>query len=141
VRNGFNAFSKCHPLILVHDAVRPFVRPVDITNVIAGAKKRGAVTLAVPVKDTIKIVNNGKILGTPNRKTLWHTLTPQGFRYRVLKEALDFAVNSGNLGTDECQLAEKLGRDVYVVEGDYFNIKITTGEDRVFAAAVARLGR
>jgi 2-C-methyl-D-erythritol 4-phosphate cytidylyltransferase len=137
VRNGFDALSGKQDIVLVHDAVRPFVRPQDITAIIAASKKHDAVTLAVPVKDTIKIVDGTKILGTPNRKTLWHTLTPQGFKRNVLSDLLDYAVRKNITGTDECILAEKLSKDVHVVEGHYFNIKITTKEDLVFASAIA----
>jgi 2-C-methyl-D-erythritol 4-phosphate cytidylyltransferase len=136
VRNGFAALSGKDNIILVHDAVRPFVRPQDITAIIAASKKHDAVTLAVPVKDTIKIVDGTKILGTPNRKTLWHTLTPQGFKRNTLGELLDYAIKKEVTGTDECMLAEQLGKDVHVVMGHYFNIKITTKEDLVFAGAI-----
>lgn len=137
VRNGFQGFIRAHDIILVHDAVRPFVRPQDISAVIQGAKKHDAVTLAVPVKDTIKIVDKTKIIGTPNRKVLWHTLTPQGFKKSVLRDLLDYAIKKKISGTDECMLAEQMGKDVHVVLGHYFNIKITTPEDLIFAKTLA----
>jgi 2-C-methyl-D-erythritol 4-phosphate cytidylyltransferase len=137
VKNGFLALSRKYPVILVHDAVRPFVHAEDISRVIQGAKKYDAVTLAAPVKDTIKTVKGTKILCTPDRKDLWLTLTPQGFKYDVLKRVLEFAERKRIFGTDECQLAEKLGLNVHVVSGDYFNIKITTPEDLIFAEAIA----
>jgi 2-C-methyl-D-erythritol 4-phosphate cytidylyltransferase len=137
VNNGFGAFSRPHFVVLVHDAVRPFVRSADISAVIRGVKRHDAVTLAVPVKDTIKIVDGARILGTPDRKTLWHTLTPQGFKGKILQNLLKYALAKKITGTDECMLAEKLGKDVRVIPGHYFNIKITTAEDLVFAEAIA----
>ncbi len=70
-----------------------------------------------------------------NRNTLWHTLTPQGFKYKKLKSLLDHAMNHNITGTDECVIAETMGMDVHVVTGHYFNIKITTKEDLVIADA------
>jgi len=136
VINGFYAFQKHHNIILIHDCVRPFIEKSIISKTIKECKRYGAVTVAVKVKDTIKIVNKTKILGTPNRETLWHTQTPQGFKYGILKESLDFALKNKIWDTDECQLVEKLGKDVYVVNGSYYNLKITTKEDLLFAKAI-----
>lgn len=138
VIRGFNALRKERGIVLVHDSVRPFVGRAAVSRAIAACKRHDAATVAVPAKDTIKIVNKTRILGTPNRKQLWHTQTPQAFRYGVLKACLDFAQRTRTWDTDECQLAEKLGKDVCVVLGDYFNFKITTPEDLVFARALVR---
>jgi len=136
VINGFEALSQKHCVVLVHDAVRPFIDRQTITRTIRAAKRHGAVTVAVPVKDTIKIVHGSSVLGSPNRKPLWHTQTPQGFRYAVLKECLAFAADKKAYDTDECQLAEKLKKDVRVVMGSYLNFKITAPEDLLLAAAI-----
>lgn len=136
VINGFRALSGKHKVVLIHDAVRPFIDKATITRTIRETRTHDATTVAVPVKDTIKIVHGTAILGSPNRKTLWHTQTPQGFRYPVLKQCLEFAALKKVYDTDECQLAEKLKKDVRVVMGSYLNFKITTPEDLLFAQGV-----
>ncbi|OGS34204.1 MAG: 2-C-methyl-D-erythritol 4-phosphate cytidylyltransferase [Elusimicrobia bacterium RIFOXYB2_FULL_49_7] len=138
VIRGFQALI-CQPQqVLIHDAVRPFVDSALIRRTISALRKYPAVTAAVPVKDTIKIVQKDKILGTPNRTTLWHTQTPQGFQYEALKKCLAYAEKKESWDTDECQLAEKLGMDVRVVMGSYLNFKITTPEDLFFSKAMIK---
>lgn len=91
--------------------------------------------LAVPVKDTIKQVNDsGTILATPDRRSLWAIHTPQAFRLSDLKRAHERAAADGFAGTDDSMLVERLGIPVAVVEGSYTNIKITTPEDLEYAA-------
>jgi 2-C-methyl-D-erythritol 4-phosphate cytidylyltransferase len=136
VINGFHAFEKRHAIILIHDSVRPFIDRATISKTIRASRKFDAVTVAVPAKDTIKIVDKTRILGTPKRQNLWYTQTPQGFKYNVLKEALSDAVVYGKWETDECQLAEQPGKRVHVVKGNYLNFKITTKEDLLFARSM-----
>jgi len=91
------------------------------------------VIIGVPVKDTIKVVNdNGIITSTPERKSLMAANTPQVFRYEILKKAYDDAQNIKFLGTDDSSLIERIGGKVEVIIGDYDNIKITTPEDLKF---------
>ncbi|ANE46759.1 2-C-methyl-D-erythritol 4-phosphate cytidylyltransferase [Paenibacillus swuensis] len=116
--------------VLVHDGVRPLIREEDALRCLQGARQSGAAVLAVPVKDTIKIVNEvGVITTTPDRKSLWAIQTPQAFRRLALMAAHEDAAGEGFLGTDDAMLAERAGTEVHVVEGDYTNIKITTPED------------
>ena len=120
-------------IILVHDAVRPFVDNDIIGSVIAGAQKHGAVICGVPAVDTIKQVDRtaeGAIVAsTIPRERVVQAQTPQGFRYDVLKKAFDEAQAEGFVGTDEASLVERMGHDVAVVMGSPKNIKITTPDD------------
>ncbi|WP_417073730.1 2-C-methyl-D-erythritol 4-phosphate cytidylyltransferase [Hominenteromicrobium sp.] len=124
--------------IAVHDAARPFITPEEIETVCADAEKYGAATLAVPVKDTIKVAAaDGTVCATPERSTLRAIQTPQVFRLSLYKEALCLAKNAGKQYTDDCQLIEAAGGKVYLTPGDYKNIKITTPEDLLVAEAFA----
>lgn len=124
--------------IAVHDAARPFITPEEIETVCADAEKYGAATLAVPVKDTIKVAAaDGTVCDTPERSTLRAIQTPQVFRLSLYKEALCLAKSAGKQYTDDCQLIEAAGGKVYLTPGDYKNIKITTPEDLLVAEAFA----
>lgn len=124
--------------IAVHDAARPFITPEEIETVCADAEKYGAATLAVPVKDTIKVAAaDGTVCATPERSTLRAIQTPQVFRLSLYEEALCLAKNAGKQYTDDCQLIEAAGGKVYLTPGDYKNIKITTPEDLLVAEAFA----
>lgn len=124
--------------IAVHDAARPFITPEEIETVCADAEKYGAATLAVPVKDTIKVAAaDGTVCATPERSTLRAIQTPQVFRLSLYKEALCLVKNAGKQYTDDCQLIEAAGGKVYLTPGDYKNIKITTPEDLLVAEAFA----
>ena len=138
VRNGFNMLTGNPDIVLIHDAVRPMVTQQNIKDVINSCRKYPAVTLAVPVKDTIKRVKGTEILETPDRSFLWHTQTPQGFKTAVLEKCLNQVKKLKGKPTDECQIAERLGFDTHVVAGNYFNIKITTPEDLIFAKSVLK---
>ena len=114
------------------------ITPEEIETVCADAEKYGAATLAVPVKDTIKVAAaDGTVCATPERSTLRAIQTPQVFRLSLYKEALCLAKNAGKQYTDDCQLIEAAGGKVYLTPGDYKNIKITTPEDLLVAEAFA----
>lgn len=120
--------------VLVHDGVRPFVTPEETAECLAAARKHGAAVVAVPVKDTVKIVEpDGKIASTPDRSTVWAIQTPQAFRVRDLAAAHELAMREGFTGTDDAMLVERTGQPVYVVRGGYHNLKITTPEDLEWA--------
>ncbi|MEJ8303102.1 2-C-methyl-D-erythritol 4-phosphate cytidylyltransferase [Saccharibacillus sacchari] len=129
------------PWVMVHDGVRPFIREEDIGACYEEMQRSGAAVLAVPVKDTIKIVNDTTIVDTPDRSTLWAIQTPQGFRTEELLRAHEQALSEGVLGTDDSMLAERLGIAVSVAQGDYTNIKITTPEDLDYAEFLLRAVR
>ena len=129
VINGVKQISKEAQLVAVHDGARPLVKPEHIEKVIKDASVFDGATLGVPVKDTIKTVNDGLISDTPPRKFLYITQTPQIFKRQLYFEGIDFALEHGLDFTDDCQLVEAIGGKVAMTTGDYTNIKITTPED------------
>ena len=129
VINGVKQISKEAQLVAVHDGARPLVKPEHIEKVIKDASVFGGATLGVPVKDTIKTVNDGLISDTPPRKFLYITQTPQIFKRQLYFEGIDFALEHGLDFTDDCQMVEAIGGKVAMTTGDYTNIKITTPED------------
>ncbi len=142
VKRGLMAIrSATAEIVAVHDGVRPFVTVDEINNTVAAAKADGAAILVAPVTDTIKEVSGASVLRTLDRGVLRRALTPQCFRYELLREAYEHAdVNDPSL-TDESALVEQLGRPVSIVEGSARNIKITTAEDLIIAEAIHRLHR
>lgn len=137
VYNGLRALAEDTEIVLVHDGARPLVDNDIIARVVAAAGEFGAAIAAVPVKDTIKSVNNaGVVEKTLERSRLYQAQTPQGFRFDMLKKAYDEAVKAGLVGTDDSSLVERIGTAVKIVPGSYENIKITTAEDMVLAEAI-----
>lgn len=132
-----NALAKvkadANDIVLVHDAVRPFVDADIIGSVIAAAQKYGAAIAGVPAVDTVKQVERtaeGAIVSaTIPRERVVLAQTPQGFRYSLLKQAFDEAAADGFTGTDEASMVERAGHEVAVVMGSSRNIKITTPAD------------
>lgn len=133
VLKGLRCTSQDTSYIAVHDGARPLVKPEHIAKVIKDARVFGGATLGVPVKDTIKVVDDGLIVDTPHRPSLYLTQTPQVFRKRLYYEAVDFAMEHNLDFTDDCQLVEAIGGKVYMTVGDYTNIKLTTPEDHAIA--------
>jgi 2-C-methyl-D-erythritol 4-phosphate cytidylyltransferase len=138
VQNALNALSAApDDIVLVHDAVRPFVTPEIIHEVIEAAKKYGAAIAGMPAVDTVKQVERtaeGAIIKTTiPRASVVLAQTPQGFRYSVIKKAFDEAAADGFTGTDEASLAERSGHEVAVVMGSPRNIKITNPGDMELA--------
>jgi len=133
VFNGFEAVDSSRAkIVAVHDGARPLVSSEEIAMTIEKARETGAACLVASVTDTIKEISDGKITGTIDRAKLRRALTPQAFRYEILKRA--FAENEINeTVTDECSLVEKLGYEISIVEGSAKNIKVTTKEDFVLA--------
>lgn len=129
VMNGMKCISKDTELIAIHDGARPLVKPEHIEKTIKDASIFGGATLGVPVKDTIKTVEDGLITDTPPRKYLYITQTPQIFKRNLYFEGIDFALEHGLDFTDDCQLVEAIGGKICMTTGDYTNIKITTPED------------
>lgn len=129
VINGVKCISPDTELIAIHDGARPLVKSEHIEKTIKDASVFGGATLGVPVKDTIKMVEDSLITDTPPRKFLYITQTPQVFKRKLYFEGIDFALEHGLDFTDDCQLVEAIGGKVYMTTGDYTNIKITTPED------------
>ncbi|MFS0724500.1 2-C-methyl-D-erythritol 4-phosphate cytidylyltransferase [Paenibacillus sp. 1P07SE] len=120
--------------VMVHDGVRPLVSREAVRRCCTMAERQGAAVLAVPVKDTIKQVDeDGLIAATPDRRSLWAIQTPQAFRYDLLLAAHESAREAGFAGTDDAMVVERAGAPVAVAEGEYTNIKITTPEDLPYA--------
>lgn len=139
VINGVRCISSDTELIAVHDGARPLVRPEHIEKVIRDASVFGGAALGVPVKDTIKTVDDGLIIDTPPRKMLYITQTPQIFKRRLYFEGIDFALEHNLDFTDDCQLVEAIGGKIAMTTGDYTNIKITTPEDIKLAEVMLNL--
>lgn len=123
-------------LLAVQDGDRPLVTVELIDAVIDRAAHTAAAALAVPVKDTIKTAQDGIVTGTPDRGTLWAVQTPQVFDAQLLRAALQSALEAEVPLTDDCSAVERLGKQVYLVEGSYENIKITTPVDLAVAEAI-----
>jgi 2-C-methyl-D-erythritol 4-phosphate cytidylyltransferase len=125
-------------IVVVHDAVRPFVTRRLIDAVLGAAERTGAALCALPVADTVKRVRDGLVEETVDRSGLWAVQTPQAFRAALLREAHDKARRDGVVGTDDAMLVERLGHPVRVVPGSALNLKITTREDLRRARAWSR---
>lgn len=113
-------------LVIIHDAVRPFVTTAQIRKCCEEAIRHGASVLGVPAKDTIKQVNDQNLVReTPSRNYLWQAQTPQVFKTEIIKKAYKKAFEANFIGTDDASLVERLGYPVKMVEGDRSNFKIT----------------
>lgn len=128
---GLNAAEDAE-LVLIHDGARCLITKEEVDCTVAAAKMHGAAAIGVRVKDTIKVCDEkGRILNTPDRRNLWAVQTPQVFSAALLRDAFhqleDFSV------TDDCAVCERAGIPVYMVEGSYENIKITTPDDLLVA--------
>jgi 2-C-methyl-D-erythritol 4-phosphate cytidylyltransferase len=129
VWQGLQAVPAETELVLVHDAVRPFVTARLVARVLSAAAGGGAAICALPVRDTIKRVRDGLVVGTLDREGLWLVQTPQAFRRALLWEAHDKARRDGAAATDDAGLVERLGAPVAVVPGLEDNVKLTTPAD------------
>src|SRR5208283_843032 len=116
-------------VVVVHDAVRPFVELAMIQQIVDAARKDGAAILGIPSVDTVKKVERQTITGTMPRQRIVLAQTPQAFRYTTLRKAFDRALSEGYFGTDESSLVEHDGHDVKVIMGSDLNIKITKPSD------------
>jgi 2-C-methyl-D-erythritol 4-phosphate cytidylyltransferase len=135
----FSGFHQIDPekaeIVLVHDGVRSLVSEDLIDRIIEATRKAGAAVPAIPVGDTIKLVEGDEVSQTLDRERLFRVQTPQGFSHPILKAALDKATEEIFYGTDEASLVERTGKKVFVVQGDPKNIKITSPEDLRIAEA------
>jgi 2-C-methyl-D-erythritol 4-phosphate cytidylyltransferase len=137
VRNGLKRVSHRAELVLIHDAVRPIIESNMISRIIKEAKKTGAAILGVPIKPTVKEVDmRNRVVRTLRRENVYEIQTPQVFRKDIIINA--YKKFSNLRAVDDASLVERLGKTVKVVFGSYFNIKITTPEDLVFARAILK---
>jgi 2-C-methyl-D-erythritol 4-phosphate cytidylyltransferase len=128
------AVSGCE-WVMIHDGARPFVTPELIERGLEAASATGAAIAAVPVVDTIKMVEGERIVSTPDRQILWAAQTPQVFRASLLREA---HLQSTADATDDAALVEAMGVEVRVFTGAYGNIKVTTAVDLQLANLLAQ---
>lgn len=130
VFQGIAACSEHAAFYAVHDGARPLVTEREISRCLEAAMQFGAAAVGAPVKDTIKVCDSeGFIESTPDRERLVAIQTPQIFAAPLYREAMDRAIRSHCVYTDDCQLVERCGHRVFVSPGSYENIKITTPED------------
>src|SRR5487761_2140721 len=134
VENALATLAPDTDLVAVHDAVRPFIDPVLVEQVIAEAAQTGAAIVGIVPVDTVKRVHKNKIRDTLPREHLVLAQTPQVFRFDLLKRAFESARRDGFTGTDESSLVERLEEvEVSVVQGSDRNIKITRPTDMELA--------
>jgi 2-C-methyl-D-erythritol 4-phosphate cytidylyltransferase len=139
VRSGINALEDEHHIVIIHDGVRPFITEEILHAVISEAFKERAVTVGVPVKDTVKTVDdNGWVAETLDRNRLWLIQTPQAFTRDIIQKAYEDAYKDHYYGTDDASLVERIGINVKVIHGSYDNIKITTKNDLVLAEVLIK---
>ena len=137
VKRGLEKVSSDCDVVLIHDGARPFVSPELIDRVVEAASARHAVVVGVPVRDTIKVISESRqILSTPRRDCLWEIQTPQAFERSLILQAHVAAQRNDQDATDDASLVERLGKPVYLIEGERTNIKITVPEDLLFAEAL-----
>jgi 2-C-methyl-D-erythritol 4-phosphate cytidylyltransferase len=125
-------------IVAVHDGVRPFVTADEISRTVIAAREHNAAVLVAPVTDTIKVVEDNTVVETLDREQLRRALTPQCFKYELLRRAFEGVDVLNPELTDESVLVEKLGVAVSVVEGSSRNIKITQSEDLAVGEAILR---
>ncbi len=135
VYNGIKAIEKANndDIILIHNAVNPFVDEATINDCISATKKYGAAVVGFPAKDTIKVVENGLVRQTIDRKLVWQVQTPQAMKYFLAKKAFERAYADRFYGTDDVSLVERIGGSVKVVYCPRENIKITEPYDLAYA--------
>lgn len=129
VHLGLNALSGKCKLAAIHDGARPLISWQVIDRVVRAAHTYGAAAPAIPVKDTIKVVQGGVVKETPDRASLQAVQTPQVFDFDILRGALKKAKQDGAQVTDDCSAVERIGLTVKIVEGEERNLKVTTPLD------------
>lgn len=136
---GLKCISEKSEFIAIHDGARPLISPYCIDKIVLAAFEKKAASAAVKVKDTIKIADDdGMIIATPKRASMWAVQTPQVFSVILYKDAFNKAIAENKDYTDDCQLVESFGFQIQLVESEYTNIKITTRDDVLFAESIIR---
>ena len=136
VNNGLLAADPNTDYVFIHDGARPLITPEMVSTLLKEVKEKKAVVAACPAKDTIKVVDaNGKVVSTPDRKTLWQIQTPQVFEYALVKQAYAKAIAANDTTlTDDAMVVETYSdRNVYTINTGSGNLKITTPEDILMA--------
>ena len=137
VWNGLQAVDERTKIVVVHDAVRPFLTGAMVEEVVGGAKTHGAAIVAIPLHDTVKqVAPDGMIDTTLDRQRLWSAQTPQAFDVELLREAHRSSQEAGVEATDDAFLVERIGHRVSIVNGSPDNIKVTRPEDLMMGEAI-----
>jgi len=140
VYNGLLAIDNImdnNSIVVIHDGVRPFISPEQLTECITCANDYDACIFGIPAYDTLKRVNSsGFIENTIERNTIWLAQTPQAFKYNLIRRAHENALRAGIKGTDDAMLVELLETKVKIINGSRCNVKITTKEDLLLARAL-----
>jgi len=137
VYRGIQAISarRCE-IVVIHDAVRPFVSSHIIESCVAEARVSGACIVGMPAMDTAKLVNSGRIERTLDRSAIWMAQTPQAFNLNLIRTAHEKARLERFMGTDDAMLVERLGHQIRIIPGSRLNMKITTPEDLSLAEGI-----
>lgn len=138
VYRGLLAVPNDTSIVVIHDGVRPLISVSHIAESIKSCQECKAVILAVPVKETVKRIEDGSVVTTLNRERLWSAQTPQTFDYKTLLNAYEKAELDGFVGTDDASLVERMGTGVKILKGDYDNIKITTQQDLLLVEQILK---
>lgn len=137
--SGLEYASEEYEYVVLHDGARPYISPdliLHTINTLKGMIDAEGAIVATPAIDTLKVVENGAIVGTPDRRVFWNAQTPQVFRAGVYRRAHALALSDGFVGTDDSSLIERLGGKVLVVEGRRDNLKLTVPEDYAMLSAI-----
>jgi 2-C-methyl-D-erythritol 4-phosphate cytidylyltransferase len=137
VFNGILSIDDRDGIVIIHDGVRPLIRPEMISCCIDKAKISGACVLGVPLQDTLKMVDGDSLIQrTINRENLWTVQTPQAFHYQLIRDAHEAAAKAGIEATDDAALLERMGLPVNILRSTGDNLKITTNDDLILAGAI-----
>ncbi|KAK4402042.1 2-C-methyl-D-erythritol 4-phosphate cytidylyltransferase, chloroplastic [Sesamum angolense] len=137
VYSGLEAIDSNSELVCIHDSARPLVLAGDVAKVLKDGQRVGAAVLGVPAKATIKEANSDSfVVKTLDRKTLWEMQTPQVIRPGLLKKGFELVNREGLEVTDDVSIVEHLRHPVYITEGSYTNIKVTTPDDLLLAERI-----
>ncbi|KAF9587178.1 hypothetical protein IFM89_039618 [Coptis chinensis] len=137
VFNGFQAIDDNSELVCIHDSARPLVSTEDIEKVLDDGWLNGAAVLGVPAKATIKEANSESfVVRTLDRKTLWEMQTPQIIKPELLTKGFELVIREGLEVTDDVSIVEHLKHPVYITQGSYTNIKVTTPDDMLLAERI-----
>ena len=136
VANGLRAIPPESDLVVIHDGVRPLVSVGLVALVLDAARRHGAAIAAIPAGDTVKQVEDQRVVTTLQRETIWLAQTPQAFRVDLLRRAYQKAASDRIVLTDDAALVERIGVSVHLVRSSAENIKVTTPSDLVVAEAI-----
>ena len=140
VFNGLEAIDSDDGIIVIHDGVRPFVTPGQISACVQGAANHGACILGIPAFDTLKrVADNDRIIETVDRKGIWMAQTPQAFQSDLIIRAHQHARQKGHRATDDASLLEHIGIEVKIIPGSRDNLKITDPDDLQLARALLKI--